>query len=634
MRAFMNRMDTHHNAPIDSYDVFWQWSLDNPTLFWNGIVTDVALMADDWGDQVLVNGEKMPGAQFYPGAKLNYAQNMLRYRGPEDAIVFWGEDKVKRRLSRNDVFQRVSKLAQALRAEGVETGDRIAGYMPNLPETVIACLAAATLGATWSSCSPDFGVQGVLDRFGQIEPTVLFSVDGYHYNGKHHDLLGKVRDVVAQLPTLKKVVITGYLSDTPDVARVPGAVTLDDYVAAYEPERVMSFEQVPFNHPLFIMYSSGTTGVPKCIVHGTGGTLVQHLKEHHLHCDVSEGDKVFYFTTCGWMMWNWQITAMALGATLMLYDGSPFYPDGTILWDYAQAEKHTLFGTSAKYLDALNKGGIKPSETHDLTDLRTIASTGSPLVAEGFDYVYKNIKADVHLASIAGGTDIIACFIGGSPMEPVWRGEIQRPLLGMAVDVFDDNGNSVHGDKGELVCTKPFPSMPIGFWNDPDGARYKAAYFERFENIWHHGDYVAMTEHGGIVMYGRSDATLNPGGVRIGTAEIYRQVEKLEAVQESIVIGQDWDDDVRVILFIILRDGRTLDDDLRSQIKKQIRDNCTPRHVPARIIQVADIPRTKSGKITELAVRDIVHGKAVKNSEALANPEALNLYRDLPDLQT
>ncbi|MHC8508198.1 MAG: acetoacetate--CoA ligase [Rhodospirillales bacterium] len=636
LRAFMKRMQGHHDAPgDDGYEPFWRWSLDNPALFWNGVVTDVAVMAYEWGENVLADAGKMPGARFYPDGRLSFPQNMLRRRGPEDAIVFWGEDKVKRRLSRDDVYAQVSVLAQAMRRDGVGPGDRVAGFMPNLPETVIACLAAASLGAVWSSCSPDFGAEGVLDRFGQIEPKILFAADGYYYNGQWRETLTKLADITKRLPGLRRVVVCGYAGGAPDLSAAPtvsGAVTLNDYTAAHGAERVIPFEITPFNHPLYILYSSGTTGAPKCIVHGVGGVMVQHLKEHHLHCDIRDGDRVFHFATCGWMMWNWQISAMMLGAALMLYDGSPFYPGPDILWDYAQAENFTLFGTSAKYIDALGKAGAAPVETHNLAALRTITSTGSPLAAEGFDYVYQRVKQDVHLASIAGGTDIIGCFIGGSPVDPVRRGEIQRPMLGMAVDVFDDAGGAVTGAKGELVCTRPFPSMPLGFWNDEGDARYRAAYFEHFKGVWRHGDWLERTKNGGFIMHGRSDATLNPGGVRIGTAEIYRQAEKLPEVKETVVIGQEWDGDVRIVLFVTPAKGVRLDDALKDRIRAEIRANCSPRHVPARIVEVADIPRTRSGKITELTVRDAVHGRAVKNTEALANPEALELFRNRPEL--
>jgi acetoacetyl-CoA synthetase len=534
-------------------------------------------------------------------------------------------------MSYAELHAEVSRLAQAMREAGVTAGDRIAGMMPNMPETVIAMLAATSIGAVWSSCSPDFGVDGVIDRFGQIEPRMLFAADGYFYNGKPVDGLGKLREIVPRLPSLERTVVVAYARAWPPLDGVADAIDWRDLVAEYEPGEI-AFERLPFNHPVYILYSSGTTGVPKCIVHGAGGTLLQHMKEHILHCDIKPGDRVFYFTTCGWMMWNWLASALAAQATLLLYDGSPFYPSGNVLFDYADDERMTLFGTSAKYIDALGKAGLKPRETHRLQALKTMTSTGSPLAPESFDYVYRDIKADLHLASISGGTDLIACFVLGNPIAPVWRGEIQTPALGMAVEVFDPHGRPLHGEKGELICTKPFPSMPVGFWNDPSGVKYRAAYFERFPGVWHHGDFVAWSEHGGIVIYGRSDATLNPGGVRIGTAEIYRQVEQLDEVIESIVVGQDWDHDVRVVLFVVLRESSYLDDGLIDKIKGHIRSHCSPRHVPAKVIQVGDIPRTKSGKITELAVRDVIHGRKVNNKEALANPEALDLYKNLPEL--
>ena len=620
---------------FNDYPSFYRWSVDHPEQFWVSLWKFCGVRGDA-GKRVLVDGERMPGARWFPDARLNFAENLLRRRDGGDAMVFWGEDKVKRRLSYAELYQQVSRTAQALRAEGVKAGDRVAGYLPNMPEAIVAMLATASIGATWSSCSPDFGVQGVLDRFGQIEPVVLFAADGYWYNGKAIDSLEKVRDIAAKLPSVRRVVIAPYLSGRPDVSPVPKAVTFGDFAAGQAGGEIR-FEPLPFDHPLYILFSSGTTGVPKCIVHGAGGSLLKHLCEQRLHSDVKAGDRLFYFTTLGWMMWNWLAAGLASEATLLLYDGSPFVKGGAILFDYADAERITHLGTSAKFIDAIAKAGLEPVKTHKLASVHTLLSTGSPLVPEGFDYVYRAIKRDVCLSSISGGTDICGCFVLGNPVLPVWRGEIQCKALGLKVEVFDENGRSVTGEKGELVCTRPFPSMPVGFWNDPGGAKYRAAYFERFPNVWTHGDWCEITRHGGAVIYGRSDAVLNPGGVRIGTAEIYRQVEQLEEVVESLVIGQDWPPekptDVRVVLFVKLREGLRLDDALAERIKKQIRTNTTPRHVPAKVVQVADIPRTKSNKIVELAVRNIVHGRPVKNVEALANPEALEHFRDRPELR-
>jgi acetoacetyl-CoA synthetase len=576
----------------------------------------------------------MPGAVFFPDARLNFAENLLARPDDTDALVFWGESEVRRRLSWRELRAEVSRVTAGLEGLGVQAGDRVAGYLPNMPEAVIAMLAAASLGATWTSCSPDFGVQGVLDRFGQIAPVVLFAVDGYAYNGQIHDVLAKTAEIARLIPSLKRVVVVEYMGGGGSIAAVPKSETWERFVAPFPPGPPR-FRALPFNHPLYILYSSGTTGTPKCIVHGAGGTLLKHTAEHRLHCDIRPGDRIFYFTTCGWMMWNWLASGLAAEATLLLYDGSPFHAGGNILFDLADAEGATLFGTSAKFLDAARKARLEPKKTHRLAELRTLTSTGSPLAPEGFDYVYEKIKTDVHLASISGGTDICGCFVAGDPTSPVWPGEIQAPGLGMAVEVFGEDGRPVpEGERGELVCARPFPSLPLGFWNDPGERKYRAAYFERFPGVWCHGDWIVRTNHGGYVIHGRSDATLNPGGVRIGTAEIYRVVETLDEVQECLAVGQDWDNDVRVVLFVVLKKGLVLDDSLREKIRRNVREGCSPRHVPARIVQVADIPRTKSGKITELAVRDVIHGRAVKNKEALANPEALELYRDLPELRS
>ncbi len=633
LTAFMAKLKADWGFEARDYAGVYDFSCREIEKFNLSLWDYAGVIAEARGETVLADPGKMPGARFFPDARLNFAENLLRRRGPGDALVFWGEDKVKRRLSWHELYAEVSRLAQALAAEGVGEGDRVAGFMPNMPEAVIAMLATTALGGVWTSCSPDFGVQGVLDRFGQTAPKVLFCPDGYHYNGKSHDSLARVAAFSKQLPSLVRTVVVPYLAERPEIGGLDNAVHWADYVAPYQAGAI-AFAQVDFNAPLYIMYSSGTTGKPKCIVHGVGGTLLQHLKEHLLNCDVKPDDRIFYFTTCGWMMWNWLVSGLAARATLLLYDGSPFYPDWRLLFDYLAQERCTLFGTSAKYIDALKNTGADPKASHNLPALRTVTSTGSPLVAEGFDFVYRHVKADVCLSSIAGGTDIIGCFMGGNPIGPVWRGEIQARVLGMAVEVFDDDGKPVRGQKGELVCTKPFPSMPIHFWDDHDGARYRAAYFEKFPGVWCHGDFVELTDHDGIIVYGRSDATLNPGGVRIGTAEIYRQVEKLPEVEEAIVIGQDWESDVRVVLFVRLAEGLTLDEELSKRIKSEIRQGCTPRHVPAKVVQVSDIPRTKSGKIVELAVRDVVHGRTVKNIEALMNPEALDLYEGLPELRS
>jgi acetoacetyl-CoA synthetase len=637
---FSSWMSSRTGKALHRYDDLHRYSIDNPAEFWSALWDFTKVSGDKGSGALLSDAHKMPGARFFPRARLNFTENLLLHSETGTALVFRGEDKVKRRVTWDELRSEVGGVSRALKEAGVAAGDRVAGILPNMPESIASVLGAASIGAVWASCSPDFGVQGVLDRFGQIEPKVLISCDGYYYNGKAIDVSDKLAAIVAKLPSLRAVVVVSYLGQEKDVVRGLNtalvhsgrrAQSWDDAVRS-RPRQQPAYERFPFDHPLYVLFSSGTTGMPKCIMHSAGGTLLKHLCEQRLHSDIKAGDRLFYFTTLGWMMWNWLVSGLGSGATLLLYDGSPFHPSGNVLWDYAQEKGCTHFGASAKYIDALKKSGLHPGRTHDLSNMRVMLSTGSPLAPESFDYVYNSINADLHLASISGGTDICGCFVLGVPTKPVWRGEIQGPGLGMAVDVVDETGKPIRQGKGELVCTRPFPSMPIGFWNDPTGEKYRAAYFSRFENLWHHGDFAEWTEHGGMIIHGRSDATLNPGGVRIGTAEIYRQVEQLEEVQEAIVIGQDWDNDVRVVLFVVLKPGLKLDEALRDRIKRQIRTGASPRHVPARIVQVADIPRTKSGKITELAVRDVVHGREVKNREALANPEALDFYRGIAEL--
>jgi acetoacetyl-CoA synthetase len=635
LTRFRKCLNARRGLALRDYDELYAWSLAQPAEFWRELARFADVRAD-WGDgPALVHPERMPGARFFPNARLNFAANLLRFVDDEPALVFRNERGGRASLSYRELNAEVARIAAGLRAAGVTAGDRVAAFVPNIPEATVAMLAAASIGAVWSSCSPDFGVHGVLDRFGQIAPKVLFTADGYFYAGKQLDSLAPMAEVLARLPSVTQVIVIPYTDPEPPLTQLAGASARVSLWSKFGAAGASAtFASLPFNHPLYILYSSGTTGVPKCIVHGAGGTLLQHQKEHLLHVDLKRSDRIFYFTTCGWMMWNWLVSALATGATAVLYDGSPFHPDAAALWRLLEEERVSVFGTSAKYLSALEKRNFETRGVADVSSLRTLLSTGSPLLPEGFDYVYRSIKADVQLSSISGGTDIVSCFALGCPTRPVYRGEIQCRGLGLGVDIFDEAGRPVRGERGELVCTAPFPSMPIGFWNDPGDAKYRAAYFERFPGVWHHGDYAALTEHDGIIIYGRSDAVLNPGGVRIGTAEIYSAVEALPQVAEALAVGQDWQQDVRIVLFVRLQPGVQLDEDLRREIRNTIRAQTTARHVPARIIAVPDIPRTLSGKLTELAVRNVIHGLPVKNLDALANPQALEYFRDLADLKT
>lgn len=633
MDGFRRFVNQHHDMQLADYSALHAWSVTERKAFWQAIIEFFDIRFSQQPNAVLQEGSAMPSAHWFPGATLNFAEHLLRRRDNHTALVAIGEDGSREQLSYAELAAHVAGLQRSLKEAGVSVGDRVAAFMPNTWQTLVGMLAASSLGATWSSCSPDFGTQGVIDRFGQIEPKVLIAAAGYRYAGKNIDLTAKLNDILERLPSLQQLIVVPYSNAQTNVADFHStaevALWQDFYQAGGEP----AFTQVPFDHPLYILYSSGTTGVPKCIVHGTGGTLLQHVKELGLHTDLTADDTLFYYTTCGWMMWNWLVSGLALGATLVLFDGSPFHPGAERLIDLINAENISIFGTSAKFIAALEKAGAKPVHTHTLQRLKTILSTGSPLSHESFEYVYRDIKADVCLSSISGGTDIVSCFALGNPVLPVWRGELQCKGLGMDVQVWNEAGQPVTGEKGELVCAQHFPCMPVGFWQDADGSKFQAAYFDTFPGIWAHGDYAEITAHEGLVIHGRSDAVLNPGGVRIGTAEIYRQVEKVEEVLESIAIGQEWHDDVRVVLFVRLREGVELSEALQKQIRHVIRSNTTPRHVPAKIIAVADIPRTISGKIVELAVRNMVHGKPVKNTDALANPQALQLFSDLAELR-
>jgi len=627
MFEFKEFINTRHGLNLDSYTDLHDWSVDNIHEFWAFAWEFFDIIHTQPYTQVVDDVSKMPGAKWFTGVRLNFAENLLRRRDDKTALIFKGESQPVRKLTYAELYSEVAKTAAALRTAGVEKGDRVAGFVPNMPESIIAMLATTSIGAIWSSSSPDFGIKGVLDRFSQIEPKVLFAANGYFYNGKFHDSLEKLKGILHDLPSVEKVVVIPYSDEDPDICIISNSILFSDFIDNDEEE--IEFEQLPFDHPLYIMYSSGTTGLPKSIVHGAGGTLLQHLKELQLHCDLCEKDTIFYFTTCGWMMWNWLVSSLAAGASLVLYDGAPFFPDANAMWKMAEELGITVFGTSAKFIAGSEAAGNKPISTNDLSNVRLILSTGSPLMEENFDYIYRDVKKDVQLASISGGTDIVSCFAGGSPMLPVYRGELQCSGLAMDVDAFDHKGKSSRNAKGELVCKKAFPSMPIYFWNDPDGQKYHNAYFDKFENIWYHGDYIEINDHGGVTIFGRSDATLNPGGVRIGTAEIYRVVEQMAEVADSLVVGVQSNGDEQVALFLKMDEGAILNDNLINQIKSSIRANCSPRHVPSIIKSVEDIPYTISGKKVELAVKKIIHGEEVTNKDALANPEALDCFKGI-----
>ena len=631
MTSFREVVNRKYQLNLSSYEELYQWSLEQTADFWSEMWTFGNITSSTSPTTVIDDPTHMPGAKWFQGARLNYAENLLRYRDQRVALHFRGEDQVQGQLTYEELYQKVAQTAQAMATAGVTVGDRVAGFIPNLPETIIAMLAAASLGAIWSSSSPDFGIKGVLDRFTQIEPKLIFAADGYFYGGKRFGSLDKLQSILHALPSVEKVVVITY-TERPDLAGLSNSVHWDDFID--NPATEVSFAQLPFDHPLYIMYSSGTTGLPKSIVHSAGGTLIQHLKELMLHCDLRRDDTIFYFTTCGWMMWNWLVSSLAVGSTLVLYDGNPFYPGPGGLWKMAEDLKITIFGTSAKYLDALESAGARPGQESDLKTLRAVLSTGSPLSEESFDYVYQNVKADLLLASISGGTDIVSCFVLGNPILPVYRGELQCRGLGMKVEAFNDLGQAILNESGELVCTQAFPSMPVFFWNDPGGDKYHQAYFADYPNIWRHGDFIEINDHGGVRIYGRSDATLNPGGVRIGTAEIYTVVEALPEIADSLVVGQSWQDDERVILFVKLATGEVLTEALVATLRQVIRQSCSPRHVPAIILETADIPYTINGKKVEVAVKKIIAGKSVRNQSALANPESLTLYQNLERLKS
>lgn len=627
MFEFKEFINDRHGVNLENYQYLHSWSVNRIPDFWEAVWSYFDIIHSKAYTQIVDDVSKMPGAKWFIGARLNFAENLLRRRDDKIALIFKGEGQPVRKLTYSELYSAVAKTTQALKNAGVQKGDRIAGFIPNMPESIITMLATASIGAIWSSSSPDFGIKGVLDRFSQIKPKVLFAANGYFYNGKSHDSLEKLKGILHDLPSVEKVVVIPYSEKNPNISSIGNSVLFSQFVENNATE--IEFEQLPFDHPLYIMYSSGTTGLPKSIVHGVGGTLLQHIKELRLHCDLNEQDTIFYFTTCGWMMWNWLVSSLATGASLVLYDGAPFFPNSNAMWDMAEELGISVFGTSAKFIAASEAAGNNPIETNDLSNVRLILSTGSPLMEENFDYIYRDVKNDVQLASVSGGTDIISCFAGGSPMLPVYRGELQCSGLAMDVDAFDHQGNSRRNEKGELVCKKAFPSMPIYFWNDPDGQKYHNAYFDQFDGIWYHGDYIEINDHGGVTIFGRSDATLNPGGVRIGTAEIYRVVEKLDEIDDSLVVGVQRDGDELVALFLKMNDGEILDDNLINQIKSSIRKNCTPRHIPSIVKSVEDIPYTISGKKVELAVKKVIHGEEVTNKDALANPEALDCFKDI-----